>query len=81
MSDVSYRGGNDKPAATEHKMKTWTITMPNGSKMQGRMDEGKLDQVNTMNATGNYTGSLPVAVWIDGIEKMKAAGGIVEVSE
>ena len=58
-------------------MKTWTITLPNGAKMGGRMDEGKDNQVNATNAAGNYTGSMPLAVWLDGLEKIKAAGGII----
>lgn len=62
-------------------MKTWTITLPNGAKMGGRMDEGKADQVNTLNAAGNYSGSMPLTVWLDGLEKIKAAGGSIETSE
>lgn len=62
-------------------MKSWNITLPNGAKMQGRMDEGKADQVNTINAAGNYSGSMPISVWLDGLEKIKAAGGSVAISD
>ena len=58
-------------------MKTWTITLHNGAKMGGKMDEGKADQVNTTNAAGNYSGSLPLSVWLDGLAKIKAAGGTI----
>lgn len=60
---------------------TWNITLPNGATMAGRTDAGKPEQVNTMNAAGNYSGSLPMAAWLDGIEKIKAAGGKVETTE
>ena len=59
---------------------TWTATLPNGAKMSGCTDACKPDQVNTYNAAGNYSGSLPMAVWLDGLEKIKAAGGSVEVA-
>lgn len=52
-------------------MKTWNITLPNGAKMTARMDEGKADQVNTNG------GSFPLAVWLDGLQKIKAAGGVI----
>ena len=62
-------------------MKTWNITLPNGSKMSGRMDEGRVDEVNTINAAGNYSGSIPLSVWFDGLEKIRAAGGVIVVEE
>ena len=57
------------------KITTWNLTLPNGQKMSGYMDMGKADQVNT------NAGSLPLSVWLDGVEKIKAAGGSVETSE
>ena len=57
------------------KITTWNLTLPNGQKMTGHTDMGKADQVNTNG------GSLPLTVWLDGVEKIKAAGGSVEISE
>jgi hypothetical protein len=56
---------------------TWDITLPTGAKMGGRTDEGKAGQVNTLNANGGYTGSLPLSIWLDGLAKIKAVGGTV----
>lgn len=79
MSSDGHPGS--KPTNIEDEMKTWNITLPNGSKMSGRMDEGRVDEVNTINAAGNYSGSIPLSVWIDGLEKIRAAGGVIVVEE
>jgi hypothetical protein len=68
---VIANGGKPITPNGEIKMKTWNITLPNGAKMTARMDEGKADQVNTNG------GSFPLAVWLDGLQKIKAAGGVI----
>lgn len=57
------------------KITTWNLTLPNGQKMTGRTDMGKADMVVL---TG---GSLPLTAWLEGLERAKAAGGTVEISE
>ena len=80
---VMSSGGHPGSQTTniEDKMKHWIITLPSGAEMSGRMDEGKADQVNILNAAGNYSGSIPLTVWLDGLDKIKAAGGVIIVEE
>jgi len=72
--------GNEKKMEKQ-TITSWTLTLPTGSKMSGRTDEGRPEQVNTYNAAGNYSGSLPLTAWLEGVDKILAAGGKVETSE
>ena len=60
-----------------NEIKTWTLTLPTGATMSASIDCGKPGQVNTQNAAGKYTGSMPLAAWLEGVEKAKAAGATV----